>query len=171
MKYIEEKTRGDAKAQILKQIVEDSTYDIPESMVQSEMQRLFKKTCESVGYYSDNMDEFAGLMGIEPEAFRNKLHDEGTQTIKTTLALSEIAKKEEMKVDENRYKEVVENIAKRNNKTVEEIEQIITENDTRESIEMELLLDGAMEFIYDNAKVKKLKAISYEEFARTRGRR
>jgi FKBP-type peptidyl-prolyl cis-trans isomerase (trigger factor) len=140
-------------------------------MIQNEMSRLFKRTCESVGYYSDNLDEFASIMGIEPDTFRNKLHDEGTQTIKTTLALSEIAKKEEMKVDENRYKEVVDNIAKRNNKTVEEIEQIITENDTRENIEMELLLDGAMEFIYDNAKVKKLKAISFEEFGRTRGRR
>ncbi|HNW30140.1 MAG TPA: trigger factor [Spirochaetota bacterium] len=171
VKYTEEKTKGDAKAQILKQIVEDSKYDIPESMIQNEMNRLFKRTCESVGYYSENLDEFASLMGVEPEAFRNQLHDEATRTIKTTLALSEIAKKEEMKVDENRYKEVVENIAKRNNKTVEEIEKIITENESRENIEMELLLDGAMEFIYENAKVKKLKPITFEEFARTRGRR
>ncbi len=170
-KYITEKTKGDAKAQILKQIVEDSTYDLPESMIQNEMNRLFKRTCESVGYYSDNLDEFASMMGIEPDAFRSKLHEEATQTIKTTLALSEIARKEEMKVDENRYKEVVENIAKRNNKTVEEIEKIITENDSRDNIETELLLDGAMEFIYENAKVKKLKPISFEEFARTRGRR
>lgn len=170
-KYITEKTKGDAKAQILKQIVEDSKYDLPESMIQNEMNRLFKKTCESVGYYSENMDEFASLMGVEPEAFRNRLRDEATQTIKTTLALSEITKKEDMKVDENRYKEVVENIAKRNNKTVEEIEKIISENDTRENIETELLLDGAMDFIYENAKIKKLKAISFEEFARARGRR
>ncbi len=170
-KYIAEKTKGDAKAQILRQIVDGSTYDIPESMVQNEMGRLFRKTCESVGYYSENMDEFASLMGIEPEAFRNRLHDEATQTIKTTLALSEIARKEEMKVDENRYKEVVESIAKRNNKTVEEIEKIIEENESRENIETELLLDGAMEFIYENAKVKKLKTITFEEFTRARTRR
>ena len=87
------------------------------------------------------------------------------------MALSEIAKKEEMKVDENRYREVIESIAKRNNKTAEEIEKIVTENETRENIETELLLDGAMEFIYDNAKVKKLKPISFEEFAKTRARR
>ncbi len=171
VKYTEEKTKGDAKAQILKQIVDDSTYDIPESMILSEMDRLFKRTCESVGYYSDNLDEFASLMGVEPEAFRSQLHEEASRTIKTTLTLSEIAKKEELKVDENRYKEVVENIAKRNNKTVEEIEKIITENESRENIEMELLLDGAMELIYENAKVKKLKPITFEEFARTRGRR
>ena len=62
----------------------------------------------------------------------------------------------------------MESIAKRNNKTAEEIEKIITENDSRENIETELLLDGAMDFIYENAKIKKLKPISFEEFAKSR---
>ena len=169
-KYVTEKTKGDAKAQILKQIVEDSKCDLPESMILNEMHRLFKRTCENVGYSSDNMEEFASIMGIDPDAFKGKLREEATQTIKTTLALSEIAKNEEMKVDENKYKEVIENISRRNNKTVEEIEKIIAENDTRDNIETELLLDGAMDFIYDNAKIKKLKPVTFEEFAKIRGR-
>jgi len=169
-KYVAEKSKGDAKAQILRQIVEDSAYDLPESMILNEMHRLFKRTAENVGYSSDNMDEFASIMGVEPSAFKAKLREEAVQTIKTTIALSEISKKEEMKVDENKYKEIVENIARRNNKTVEEIEKIIAENDTRENIETELLLDGAMDFIYDNAKIKKLKPVSFEEFSRNRAR-
>jgi trigger factor len=170
-KYVNERTKGDAKAQILRQIVDDSKFDIPESMILREMEHLFKKTRESVGYYSDNIEEVAMIMGLEKEAFLEKLREEAAQTIRTTMALSEIAKKEEMKVDENRYREVIESIAKRNNKTPEEIEKIVTENESRENIETELLLDGAMEFIYDNAKVKKLKPISFEEFAKTRARR
>ncbi len=170
-KFVLEKTKGDAKAQILKQIVEDSKFEIPESMILGEMDRLFKKTCDSVGYQSNNIEEFATLMGIEPSAFADQLRQEASQTIKTTLALSEIYRKEEMKVDEAKYKEVVESIAKRNNKTVEEIEKIITDNDSRGSIETELLLDGAMDFIYENAKIKKLKPITFEEFTRNRGRR
>lgn len=170
-KYVTERTKGDAKAQILRQIVDDSKFDIPESMILREMDHLFKKTRESVGYYSDNIEEFAMIMGLEKEAFLEKLREEAAQTIKTTMALSEIAKKEEMKVDENRYREVIESIAKRNNKTPEEIEKIVTENESRENIETELLLDGAMEFIYENAKVKKLKPISFEEFAKSRARR
>jgi trigger factor len=169
-KYVAEKSRGDAKAQILKQIVEDSKYDLPETMIRSEMHRLFKRTGEKVGYSSDNVDEFASIMGIEPNAFKAKLREEAVQTIKTTLALSEIAKKEEMKVDDNKYKDIVENIARRNNKTVDEIEKIIAENGSRENIETELLLDGAMDFIYENAKIKKQKPVSFEEFARMRSR-
>ena len=170
-KYVTERTKGDAKAGILKQIVEDGKFDIPDSMIIREMDHLFKRTRESIGYYSDNIEEFAAIMGIEKEAFLAQMREEATQTIRTTMSLSEIAKKEEMKVDENRYREVIESIAKRNNKTPEEIEKIVTENQSRENIETELLLDSAMEFIYENAKVRKLKPISFEEFAKTRMRR
>ncbi len=170
-KYVNERIKGDAKAQILREIVEGGTFDIPESMVRNEMENLFKKTSESVGYKSNNIEEFAALMGMEPEAFTTKLREEAQRTIKTTLSLSEIVKKEGLKFEESRYREVIENIAKRNNKTPEEVEKIITENETKENIESELLLDAAMEFIYDEAKIKKMKPVSFEEFARNMGKR
>ncbi|OHD64807.1 MAG: trigger factor [Spirochaetes bacterium RBG_13_51_14] len=167
-KYVADRTKGDAKAQILRSIVEDSTFDLPESMILNEMESLFRRTRESVGYHSDNLEEFAAIMGLEKDAFVNRLREEAAQSIKTSLVLSEIAKNEELAVDPKRYAEVIENIAKRNGKTVEEIEKAIAENNSRETIESELLLDGAMELIYENAKVKMLKPISYKEFAKAR---
>ena len=137
-------------------------------MILNEMESLFRRTRESVGYHSDNLEEFAAIMGLEKDAFVNRLREEAAQSIKTSLVLSEIAKNEELAVDPKRYAEVIENIAKRNGKTVEEIEKAIAENNSRETIESELLLDGAMELIYENAKVKMLKPISYKEFAKAR---
>lgn len=169
-KYVEERIKGDAKAQILKEIVEGSRYDIPESMILREMDNLFKKTNESVGGSAKNIEQFAAIMGMDPGAFASRLREEAERTIKTTLSLAEIVKTEELSVDENRYREVVENIAKRNNKTPEEIEEIIAGNGTKESIENELRLDAAMELIYDQGKIKKMKPISFEEFARTLGK-
>lgn len=167
-KYATDRSMGDAKAAILKEIVQDSTFDLPESMIINQMSDLFQRTRQNVGYESDNLEEFARIMGMDTKAFLDRLRDEATQTLKTTLALSEIAKKEELKVDENRYKETVQNLASRNNKTVEEIEEILARNDSKKEIESELLLDNAMEFIYKNAKVKKLKPLSFKEFMEKR---
>lgn len=163
-KYVKERSIGDAKGQILKTIVEGSTFDIPDTMIIEEMHDLFRQTQESVGYKSDDIEEFASIMGQNVEEFRKKLRERATQMVKTSLALMEIAKKEELKIDETRYKEVIENIAKKNNTSIEEIEKIIIENNSRQSIETKLLIDSAMEFIYENAKVKKLKPVSLEEF-------
>jgi trigger factor len=163
-KYVNERSKGEAKGLILKTIVEASTFDIPEIMINNEMQDHFQQTRESVGYYSENMDEFATMMGQDPDDFRNKMRERAIQMVKTSLSLVEIAKKENLKVDENRYKETIENIAKKNNTTSEEIEKIITENNSRQNIESKLLLDSAMDFIYEKAKIKKLKPVNLEDF-------
>ncbi len=162
-RYVVEKTKGDAKAKIIEEIVKNTKFEIPESLIVTEMYSLFKRTQQRIGYNNDNFTEFAELMGIDPETLRSKLHEDATQSIKTTLVLSEIVKKEELKVDENRYKEVIEGIALKNNKSVEEIEEMITKENKRTNIEAELMLDGAMEFIYTSAKIKKLKPVKLME--------
>ena len=111
------------------------------------------------------------MMGMPVDDYRAKLHGEAEQSVKTTLVLSEISKKEELKVSEEKYKEVLERISKSNNKTIEEIEEIIAQNNSRQNIEYELLLDSAMELIYDIGKIKKLKPINFEEFVRSENNR
>jgi trigger factor len=162
-RYVTEKTRGDAKAKIIEEIVKNAKFDIPESLIVTEMYSLFKRTQQRIGYTNDNFTEFAEMMGIDPETLRAKLHDDATQSIKTTLVLSDIVKKENLKLDENRYKEVIEGIAKKNNKSVEEIEEMITRDNKRNTIESELVLEDAMEFIYTSAKIKKLKPVKLTE--------
>jgi len=165
-KFVSEKVRGEAKAHILKAIVENSTFDLPSSIIFKEMAAIFQRVQQRFGLNMESVDEFAGLMGIEPDDYRNKLREEAEQSIKTTLVLSEVAKKENLAVSEERMKDIIEKIARSNKKTPEEIEAIIRENGSRENIESELLLDSAMEFIYDNGKVKKLKAVSLDELLR-----
>ncbi len=166
-KYVAEKTRGEVKADILRKIVESSTYDIPESMIQTEMVNLFRKMQERFGYQIDSIEKFASIFGIDKDEFVNKLRSESSQSIQTSLALHEIAKAESITVSEERIAEVVRAIAERNNKTDEEVLQLLDQNEGRSRVENELIMDQTMDFIYDHAKVKKLKSISYEEFMKS----
>lgn len=166
-RFVTEKTRGEAKAHILNAIMESSKFDIPETMVKNEVGVIFRKTQERIGYYSDNLEQFASILGLNPDDFYSKLRDEALKSVKTTIALSEIIKKEDLKVSEEKYKDIINKIAEKNNKSVEEIEGLVAQNNSRENIEMELLMDMSMDFIYDNAKVKKMKAITLEELLRS----
>jgi len=170
--FVVSKTRGEAKARIIKSAVEDSKFDLPESMIMSEMTAIFRKTQERIanqmGFPVQNlqefgMDEFAEMMGMDPEEFRAKTREEAEQSVKTTLLLSEVAKTEELTVPEEKYKELLGRFSNNYGKPVEEIEEMIDKNGSRENIEQELLLDCAMDFLYDNGKVKKLKPLSLEE--------
>jgi hypothetical protein len=60
----------------------------------------------------------------------------------------------------------VDSFSKQMGKTVQEIEAIIEENKSRDSIENDIVLEKAMDFIYSNANIKKLPEIEFEAFIR-----
>jgi len=173
--YIVNRTRGEAKAKLIQTIVEDSTFDLPESMIRAEMGAIFKKTkdrisqqyglpAEALAEYP--MAEFAEMMDMSAEDFEAKIKIEAENSVKTTLVLSEVMRNEELTVSEEQFDAFVDKYAKSSGKAAEEIKEIIQQNNSRENIEQELLLENAMDFIYDNAKVKKLKPVALEALMR-----
>ncbi len=164
--FVNNRISTDVRNALIEKIAESSTFDIPESMVLNEMYSLFEKTQERVGYKAESIDQFAQVVGLDPEEFRNQMRAEAHKTIRNTLILSEISKKEEINPSEEKFNEVVEKYSKSMGKSIEEILALIDQNNSRSSIENDLRLDSTMEFIYDNASVKKLKSIPLDEFAK-----
>jgi trigger factor len=162
--FVRSKVRGEAKNRLLKQVVEGSKFDIPESMVIREMDSVFRRVQERTGYHAQDINQFTSTLGLDPEDFSRQIKEEAAANIKSTLALSEIAKKEELKVPEERYREILSGIAKKNNKSVEDLEKLIGDSGSRESIESELILEAAIDFVYSNATVKKTKPVSLDKF-------
>ncbi len=163
-KFVTEKAKSEAKGRLLKEVVEKSSFDLPLSMIEKEMESLFRRVQERTGYFTQDINEFCSTIGLNAEEFSGRLRDEAASNIKSMLVLSKIAEKEELRVPEEKYREVVEGIAKKNNRSVEELEKIISENDSRESIESDLVMENALDFIYENAKIEKGKSKSLDEF-------
>jgi len=162
--YIKDKISKDIRSNLINKIVEKSAFDIPESMVLKEMASLFEKMMQRIGYKTDSINQFATALGLDPDEYRAGLREEALKSIKNTLVLSEIAKKEDIKADEEKYNEVIDSISKQMGKTIEEIEAIIEENKSRSSIEGDIILDKSMDFIYNNANIKKLPVIEFDAF-------
>ena len=98
----------------MEKIADKSKFDLPESMIKREMEIIFRRIIERTGIYGKNINEFASALGMDENEFLETIRKEALSNIKTTLVLSEIAKKEELKVSEERYKELIEITAKRN---------------------------------------------------------
>ncbi|HDP80078.1 MAG TPA: trigger factor [Spirochaetes bacterium] len=163
-KYVGEKIRAESKNRLIKEVLGGSEFDIPLSMVEKEMSAIFKRVQERTGYFTEDINEFSSTLGLNHEEFSGKMREEALDHIKTTLALSEIAKKEELKVPDEKFREVVESVAKRNNRPVEEIEKLLSDSGRREGVESELILDVALDFLYDNAVIKKEKPVALKDF-------
>lgn len=167
-KFVNDRITTEVRNDLINKVVEKSTFDIPESMVLNEMYSIFKKTQSRIGYNAESIEQFAMVLGIDPQEYREKLREDAYKSIKNTLVLSEIAKKEDLKAEEEKYQEIITNISTQMGKTVQEIEAMIEENQSRASIENDIILDKAMDTIYGKAKIKKMPAVSLEEFVKSK---
>ncbi len=167
-RVVNDRISSDLKGGVLGAIVENSKFDIPESMILNEMYTAFQRTQERIGYKVDSIEQFAAMIGQDPKEYRAQLRGDAERTIKNTLILSEVAKKEELKVPEDKYQNAVQGYAASMGKTAEEVEKIIEQNNNRSKIEQDLILDVAMEFLVEKADVKKSKEMSFDEFLKVK---
>ncbi len=167
-KFVVDKAKSDVRTKLLNKIVENSTFDIPESMVQQEMKIVLAKRLQSMGFPPENIREFQeSLMESEdmPEDFRASLREDAERTVKNTIVLTEIARKEELKVQEEKIEEVLQKIAERNGQTVDDVKNMASQTGMIQNIEDDLLLDRTLDFLYEKADVKILSPIPLRKFA------
>ena len=146
-KFVSDKGRGEVKGEILKKIVDNSTYDIPESMIEEERNAVFERLCQRIGFKAESVEQIAPFFGMKPDDLSSKLKEEAIQGIKTTLAVTEITKKEDMKATEEQFNESVANIALSMKKEVKEISEMIEKNGVRSRIESEILYNNTVDFV------------------------
>jgi len=162
--YAKEQTLNQAKNDILAKIVENSTFDIPQSLVQKEMYAIFRRLQSRFGNVGKDINEFASIFGINPEELSKSIMDEAQRNIKNALVLTKIAELEQLKVSEEQFQKFVKSIAERNGVAEEEVVKVIEEKGNREEIEGDLILDTAYDFIYQNADIKILKPVTFQEY-------
>jgi trigger factor len=161
--FAKEKIKKLVNNELMGKIIENSKFDLPESIIKREVEGIIAKLENNMGLKSGGINDLYTSGALKKDEFLVKIREEALQNIKATLILVEIAKAENIKPSEEKYKEIVNSYSVRANKSVEEIEKLIDKNGSRENIEGDLVLNSAVEFIYNNANIKKSKPISFEE--------
>ena len=161
--FINDKIKKLVNNELMNKIIESSKFDLPESIIKREMENITARLENGMGLQAGGLNDLFANGTVNKEEFETKIKEEALQNIKATLILVEIGKVENLKASEEKYKEIVNSYSARINKSVEEVEKIIEENGSKENIESDLILNSAIDFIYNNANIKKLKSISFEE--------
>lgn len=162
--YITEVIKNETITAILKEVVEKSTFDIPESLVRSEMSMIFDRLRTRVGLTDVTIPDFSSMMGMDTDEFVKTLREEAIGDIKSFMIRLEIAKKEDIKYTDEQYNEMLGNIAQRSGKTPEEMGKLIEMNNSKANLETELMMKNTQDFLIENAKIKKSKTVSLEDF-------
>ncbi|MGD8176601.1 trigger factor [Marinimicrobium sp. ARAG 43.8] len=147
--------RNKVKTQVMDALLESHKPDLPKALVDSEIETLRQQMLQRFGGQQQNFD----VKSLLPD---NMFEEEAQRRVALGLVVGEIVKQHDIKVDSDRVRELVEEMAS----TYEEPEAVVNyyyENrQLLASVESAALEDQVVDFVLDKAKVTDESA-SYDD--------
>ncbi|MBE5736291.1 MAG: trigger factor [Clostridiales bacterium] len=143
--------RVKAENEILEKIVAGMKVEVPEVMIERELDAIMQDMEYRLMYQGANLEAYAKYMGKTVEDIRNERKEEANKSVKIRLALQEILKAEKIEVVEKDVDEYIEKVSKRANKTADEYKKSMTD-ERLNYIKNEILMSKLLDFLIENNK-------------------
>ncbi|TNC80545.1 MAG: trigger factor [Oleiphilus sp.] len=143
---------NNVKQQIVKQLSEQNEVEVPASMLEQEINKMKQEAIQQYGG-GQQMD----LSQLPSEMFQ----DQAESRVKTGLLFASIIKNNELKADQDKVEEKIQEIAS-TYESPEEVVALYQKPEHRGQIEAFVLEEQVVDFVISNVKVKK-KKMSYED--------
>lgn len=113
---------------LINKIVENNVFDVPEGLVNQEIDRRINDLSQRYISMGISLDDFLKYTGKTMENLYDEFRDQSLQEVKTRIVLEAILSKEDIKVEKEEFDKELEEIAKSTHKDFEELKKTIDQN-------------------------------------------
>jgi trigger factor len=164
---IKEEIQGEAKQrsaektkeELVKKLIEKSELELPESMINREINRMMTDIVSAYKLDLKKLQED----DKKYEEYRSNMRPRAMNNLKYELLLGEIVKKENIEVEEKEIDEEINKYAEASKKNFQSVKQKMVENNSIENLKYRLKMNRALDLIYENANLTKVKNLNYDE--------
>ncbi len=160
-KGLEEKKQKDAKNAkedaAMAAVVEASEIEIPGPMLETEQKQMLEQFAQRLSMQGMRIEQYMQYTGITKEAMAEQLKPQAEQKIKSRLCMEAVAKAENLVASEEDYEKEMQTMAEVYQMEVDKVKEMLGEKE-KKSIMADIAVQKAVEFVAENAKVKKAKA-------------
>lgn len=149
----EKRAKFEMEEEAVKAVVEATTIDIPQVMVDHEVEDYIREMESRLAYQGMDMKTYLSLMGKDIEDFKAQYTEKATTNVKTKLVLEEIFRIEKIEIADKDIEDKLRDFAKNYGATGANVDELVKNpNDQlKHFAEEELKFDLAVKFIMDNA--------------------
>jgi len=153
--------RGEEKTKeaLMTTLIENSAIDLPESMINQEIERIITNIAHT---YRIDLEKLKADKE-RYEEYRKNIRPRAENNIKYELILSEIAKKEDIKITDEEIDEEIKRYALETKKDFETLKKNMIENKSVENLRYHLTLKKALNLVYNEAEFEKTEKLTFEE--------
>lgn len=146
---------------LIEKIVDGSTVEIPEAMINQEADEMIRDMEYRLAYQGMRMEDYLKYLGMTREQLAGEYKPQAEKTVKTRLVLEGIIKAENVEIEDKDIDGRLEKMAEEASQTVEEIRKSMHKEDINylvNSIMSEKLLDKIKSYNGGEASEKKAPA-------------
>lgn len=147
---------GSLKASIVNKLLENAKIDVPQVMIENEIDRLVMDFALNLRFQGLNIETYLKFKQISIEDFRTEFKERALENVKSALILEEVAKKEEIKVTDEEVQEAIEKQAKQVNQPVDEYKKALKPENIA-NIKDRVLTQNIFDFLIENANITEKK--------------
>lgn len=147
--HMEEHIRIELENEILDNVIQNMEVEIPGSMVENELDNMFKEIEYRLMYQGLTLNDYASYMQTTVEALREERRAQAEKNVKIRLALQEIIRLEKIDFTEKEVDAKIEEMAKSANKSTKEYKNSLS-NDHLNYIKNDILMSKLMNFLVEN---------------------
>ncbi|SMB89437.1 trigger factor [Desulfonispora thiosulfatigenes DSM 11270] len=148
------KARTGLREQVVNKLVENLKADIPDSMIESQVDTLIQDFEFRLRSQGLTLDKYLEFTKDTMDSVRTKYQEEAVKAVKERLALEYIIKAENLELDEQVVETELEKVAKAYNEELEKIKEVLAKQGQLESFKQSLLLEKASDLVIDSCIIE-----------------
>lgn len=156
-KRISEAKESESKSvltnQIMDILVEKNPFEIPESMIHSELKVMFEGFVKQLSSQGKKIED----LGLNPEKFIEQYKGDAEKRVSSFLLIDAIAEVEKIAVDNEELEERIKLIAEQAGETVPKVKQYYESQNLINGLKIQLQHEKTIDFIIEKAKIKTIK--------------
>ena len=133
---------------LLEQLMEKMEADIPEVMIEDEINGQINQMAQQIQAYGMDFNQYLQMMGKTLDELKEDYKENAEKTVKTRLALQAVAKQENLNPSEEEINAEYQKIADQYQMKLEDVKQYISED----MIKYDVQSTKALEFVKEHAK-------------------
>ncbi|TFE00993.1 trigger factor [Jeotgalibacillus salarius] len=135
---------------VVEKASENAEIDIPESMVNTEVDRMMQEFEQRLSGQGMNLDLYFQFSGQDEEALRGQMQEDAAKRVRTNLVLEAIANAENITVTAEDIESELSSMTEQFNMSVDQIKAAL--GGSTEILENDLRVQKAIDFLVDNSK-------------------
>ncbi|NMO95283.1 trigger factor [Paenibacillus lemnae] len=151
LKRKEQEAQGVRENEAVEKAAANAEVEIPEAMIQSEVQNMMRDFDNRLRQQGMNIDMFLSFSGQSKSDLENQMKDDAEKRVRNNLVLEQIAKEENLEVSEEDINEELGNMAETYKRPVDEIRSILASNGSLDSLREELVLRKTIDLLIENS--------------------